>query len=144
MAAGVPLADFDEVTAAIAHWDEWCSVWSERAAVHETLGREALAAGFHLSAGRHLTRAALCYHFGKFLFVNDMAQLRESHRKSVECRNKALPFLRPYFPEAVTDSCLSATLLGTGQRPRDDERRPVGVVDDSAGNAPQEHRTQTR
>jgi hypothetical protein len=34
VAAGVPLSDFDEVTAQIDTWDDWCAVWSQRAAEH--------------------------------------------------------------------------------------------------------------
>ncbi|MGB5082647.1 MAG: alpha/beta fold hydrolase [Burkholderiales bacterium] len=95
VANGVPLVDFQEVTAACERWEDWCRAWSTRAAVHEELGNKALAAGFTLSAGEHFTRAAVCYHFGKFLFVNDIAQMKEAHRRAVECRNKALPHLRP-------------------------------------------------
>ena len=92
---GVPLTDFQEVTAGVARWEDWCSAWSARAAIHEELGNRALADGCKLSAGEHFTRAAVCYHFGKFLFVNDMAQHKAANRKAVECRNKALPLLDP-------------------------------------------------
>src|SRR6185369_17266761 len=95
VANGVPLTDFQEVTAGLERWDDWCAAWSARAAIHEELGGKALAEGFKLSAGEHWTRAALCYHFGKFLFVNDPVQMKAAHRKVVECRNKALPHLRP-------------------------------------------------
>jgi len=95
VANGVPLSDFQEVTAACERWEDWCRAWSARAAIHAELGNKALAGGFTISAGEHFTRAAVCYHFGKFLFVNDMAQLREAHRRAVECRNKALPYLQP-------------------------------------------------
>ena len=95
VANGVPLADFQEVTARIARWEDWCRAWSERAAVHETLGREALAQGCGLSAGEHLTTAAVCYHFAKFLFVNDMPQMRAAHVKAIACRNEALQHLQP-------------------------------------------------
>ncbi len=95
VANGVPLADFQEVTASIARWEDWCAAWSARAAIHADLGNKALAGGHTISAGEHFTRAAVCYHFGKFLFVNDMAQMREAHRRAVECRNKALPYLQP-------------------------------------------------
>src|SRR6266487_193629 len=63
--------------------------------VQKELGNKALAGGYTISAGEHFTRAAVCYHFGKFLFVNDMAQMKEAHRRAVECRNKALPHLQP-------------------------------------------------
>ncbi len=45
VANGVTLTDFEEVTASVASWDDWCAAWSRRAAVHEELGREALARG---------------------------------------------------------------------------------------------------
>src|SRR6185436_6615596 len=127
VSAGVPLADFDEVTAAITHWDEWCAVWSERAAVHETLGREALAAGFHLSAGGHLTRAALCYHFGKFMFVHKPDEMRRAHEKVVECRTLALPHLDPPG-ERVAIAYESAQLYGILRKPREFERSAVVIM----------------
>ena len=43
VANGVALTDFEEVTASITSWDDWCGAWSARAAVHEEMGREALA-----------------------------------------------------------------------------------------------------
>ncbi|MGE5098263.1 MAG: alpha/beta hydrolase family protein [Betaproteobacteria bacterium] len=92
---GVILADFQEVTRSIARWEDWCGAWSARAAVHEALGREALAEGHRLTAGEHLSRAAVYYHFAKFLFVHDPAQMRAAHAKAVECRQLALPHLRP-------------------------------------------------
>jgi len=60
VANGVPLTDFQEVTGGIERWADWCAAWCARAAVHERLGREALAAGTRLSAGEHLARAAVC------------------------------------------------------------------------------------
>ncbi len=95
VSSGVPLTDFQEVTAGIAHWDEWCAAWAKRAAIHEYLARQALAGGFRLSAGEHYTRAALCYHFGKFMFVHKYEEMRAAHQKVVECRNLALPYLQP-------------------------------------------------
>src|ERR1044071_9108263 len=95
VANGVPLADFQEVTASISHWEDWTAAWSARAAVHEEMGNKALAGGYNASAAADFTRAAVCYHFGKFLFVNDMAQMKEAHRRAVECRNKSLPHLDP-------------------------------------------------
>ena len=95
VANGVPLTDFQEVTAGLERWEDWCSAWCARAAQHETIGRKALAGGFRLSAAQHLTTAAVCYHFSKFVFVLDPAQMRAAHLKAVECRKLALPHLRP-------------------------------------------------
>jgi Esterase FrsA-like len=92
---GVLLADFQEVTQGIKQWEEWCSAWSERAAVHEALGRESLAGGYNISASEHLSRAAVYYHFAKFVFVHDIAQMRAAHQKAVACKQLALPHMRP-------------------------------------------------
>src|SRR5882672_6123340 len=92
---GVLLADFQEVTSGLERWDDWCRAWSARAAAHESLGREALAKGHGLTASEHLTRAGVYYHFAKFMFVNDMDQMRAAHAKAVECRQLALPHLQP-------------------------------------------------
>jgi len=124
---GVPLTDFQEVTASIERWEDWCSAWSKRAAIHEELGNAAHAEGFNLSAGEHWTRAAVCYHFGKFLFVNDMAQLRQAHAKAVECRNKALPCLRPPG-ERVAIPYEGTTLYGNLRKPVGGGKPPVVVM----------------
>jgi alpha-beta hydrolase superfamily lysophospholipase len=92
---GVPLTDFEEVTAGVERWEDWCRAWSARGAIHEEIGKQVLAEGHRLSAGEHLTRAAVCYHFSKFVFVVDYEQMKAAHRKAVECRNLALPLLDP-------------------------------------------------
>jgi len=95
VANGVTLTDFEEVTASISAWEEWCSAWSARAALHEAAGRDALAHGKLLTAGEHLQRAGVYYHFAKFLFVHDIPQMRAAHQKAVALRTLALPHLRP-------------------------------------------------
>ena len=132
VANGVPLTDFEEVTHSVERWEDWCSAWSARAAVHEEMGVKALAEGFLLSAGAHFTRAAVCYHFGKFLFVNDLAQMQQAHRKAVECRNLALPLLRPPG-ERVAIPYEGKQLYGNLRRPSSaappsDAGRPPVVV----------------
>ncbi|MGZ8230107.1 MAG: hypothetical protein ACXW2A_09785, partial [Burkholderiales bacterium] len=92
---GVNASDFMDVTRSIEHWDDWCDAWSARAAIHEALGRDALAAQNLVSAAEHLCRAAVTYHFAKYLFVKDMAQHRAAHRKAVECHTLALPHMDP-------------------------------------------------
>ncbi len=127
VANGVPLADFEEVTAGVQRWEDWCRAWSARAAVHEKLATEALEAGFKLSAGEHYTRAAVCYHFGKFLFVNDMAQMKRAHAKAIECRNRALPLLVPPG-ERVAIPYEGKHLYGNLRKPTGIARPPVVVM----------------
>src|SRR5262249_37806430 len=92
---GVTAGDFERITGGLAAWDDWCAAWSGVAAEHEQLGRDALAAGRDMSAGAHLSQAAVYYHFAKFLFVSDPGQMRAAHLRAVACLTDALPFLDP-------------------------------------------------
>jgi dienelactone hydrolase len=127
VANGVPLVDFQEVTGSCSRWEDWCAAWSARAAIHEELGNKALAEGCTISAAEHLTRAAVCYHFGKFLFVNDLAQMKRAHMKAVECRNRALPHLQPPG-ERVAIPYEGKRLYGNLRKPVGVERPPVVVM----------------
>ena len=124
---GVPLTDFEEVTAGVERWEDWCRAWSARAAVHEELGRKSLADGYRRSAGDHLTRAAVCYHFSKFVFVIDYEQMKAAHRKAVECRNLALPLLDPPG-ERVAIPYEGRQLYGNLRKPRGVAKPPVLVM----------------
>lgn len=124
---GVLLADFQDVTAGIDRWEDWCAAWSSRAAVHESLGHEALAQGYSLSAGEHLSRAAVYYHFAKFVFVHDLDQMRAAHMKAVECRGLALPHLSPPGVR-VEIPYESGHLAGILRRPGGDARPPVVIM----------------
>ena len=127
VASGVPLADFEEVTRGISRWDEWCAAWSARGAVHEELGRKALADGYGISAAGHLTRAALCYHFGKFMFVHAPEEAQAAHLKTVECRHLALPHLDPPG-ERVEIPFEGKTLYGILRKPAGAVKPPVIVL----------------
>jgi 2,6-dihydroxypseudooxynicotine hydrolase len=127
VANGVPLADFQEVTASIARWEDWCKAWSARAAIHEEMGEKALAEGQRISAGAHFTRAAVCYHFGKFLFVNNLAQMKKAHARAVACRNKALPLIDPPG-ERVAIPYEGKLLYGNLRKPYTAQKPPVVVM----------------
>ena len=127
VANGVPLTDFQEVTASISAWDDWCDAWSARAAIHEAMGREAVGNGFLKSAAEHLTTASVCYHFGKFLFVHDEARMRTAHEKSVDCYRTALPWKRPPG-ERVEIPYAGTTLKGVLRKPEAAGRPPVLVM----------------
>jgi 2,6-dihydroxypseudooxynicotine hydrolase len=114
---GVLLADFEEVTASLDKWEDWCAAWSKRAALHEALGRESLKEKFKLTAGEHLVRAAIYYHFAKFVFVQDPAQMRAAHMKAVGCYKDALPLIRPpgeYVEIPFEGKKLKGVLRGKG------------------------------
>lgn len=124
---GVPLADFEEVTSSIERWEDWCSAWCQRAARHEALGRKAMEDGFGFSAGEHLTRAAVCYHFAKFVYVIDYEQMKAAHAKAVQCRNLALPNLRPPG-ERVQIPYEGRHLAGVLRKPPTGNKLPLVVM----------------
>ena len=127
VANGVALTDFEEVIGAVGKWDDWCRAWSDKAAVHEAMGREALAANKLLSAGEHLQRAGVYYHFAKFLFVHDVAQMKAAHVKAVECRRLALPHLAPPG-ERVTIPFEGRQLYGILREPVGAAHPPVMIM----------------
>jgi 2,6-dihydroxypseudooxynicotine hydrolase len=127
VANGVSLTDFEEVTASLASWDDWCRAWSARAELHEALGRESLARKRFLTAGEHLQRAGVYYHFAKFLFVHDMPQMRAAHEKAIACRSLALPYLRPPG-ERVEIRYQGRSLAGILRKPDEVERPPVVIM----------------
>lgn len=94
-ANGVPAADFERVMAGLESWSDWCSTWSAAAAPYEALGNEALAARRFRSAGAHFSTASIFYHFAKFVFVQDLDQMRTAHESAVRSLNLALPYLDP-------------------------------------------------
>jgi 2,6-dihydroxypseudooxynicotine hydrolase len=127
VANGVTLTDFQEVTASLSSYDEWCKAWSARAAIHEQMGREQLAAKHFLTAGEALQRAGVYYHFASFLFVHDIAQMKAAHKKQIECRQAALPHLRPPG-ERVEIPYQGKFLAGILRKPDGVERPPVVVM----------------
>jgi len=127
VANGVALTDFEEVTASVGSWNDWCRAWSEKAAVHEAMGREALSSRKLISAGEHLQRAGVYYHFGKFLFVHDLPQMKIAHMKAVACRNLALPHLNPPG-ERVAIPYEGKALYGILRKPIGVARPPVLIM----------------
>ena len=127
VANGIALTDFQEVSGSVERWEDWCAAWCRRASLHEKLGRKALADGFGPSAGEHLTRAAVCYHFAKFVFVADTGQMRAAHLKAVECRDLALPHLQP-SGERVMIPYEGGHLAGILRKPAGVDRPPVVVM----------------
>jgi dipeptidyl aminopeptidase/acylaminoacyl peptidase len=124
---GVAASDFDDVVNSLERWDDWCRAWSERASVHEALGRDALREGHFHSAAEHLSRAAVTYHFAKYLFVQDMQQLRAAHAKAVTSLDLALPYLDPPG-ERVLIPYEGKQLVGTFRRPVGVTRPPIVIM----------------
>lgn len=78
VAQGVELSDFQRTLARITTWGEWCREWGITATEHERHAEEAERKGRRLTAAQAWIRAGLCWHFGKFVFMEDLEQLRHA------------------------------------------------------------------
>jgi dipeptidyl aminopeptidase/acylaminoacyl peptidase len=137
---GVTASDFARITASIASWDQWCETWSGAASEHEELGREALDEGRWRSAGAHLAQAAVYYHFAKFLFVDDLDQMRRSHAAAVRCLDDALPHLDPPG-RRVEIPFEGSRLVGVLRLPAGDGPHPLVVLIPGLDSAKEEFGT---
>ena len=90
---GVDYNDFFRTTARIQKWDEWCREWVVTGDVHYELAQKDEAQGNTLSAGEAYISAALCYHFGKFVFQDFHDEYMSASQKAVEAFAKGLKLL---------------------------------------------------
>lgn len=126
-AHGIATGDFAEVTRDLTSWDQWCAAWSRRGELHADLGAHAEAEGRVVSAAEHYVTGALCFHYGKFLFVHDAAQMRAAHERAVALHTRALPWLSPPG-ERVLIPFEGVTMAGVLRRPIGVERPPVVLL----------------
>jgi len=92
---GTDYGDFTATLARITRWADWCREWGVTATRYEQLAEEAEDAGQRQTAAGAWQRAALAWHWGKFVFTDDPAQQRAAHERTVACFRRAAPALSP-------------------------------------------------
>ena len=118
---GVDYNDFFRTTARIQKWEEWCHEWVATGDVHYELAEKAETQGRVISAGEAYISAALCYHFGKFVFQDFHDEYMSASRRAVEAFAKGLKLLDP-TGERVEIPFDGATMVGTFRRPVDADK----------------------
>jgi 2,6-dihydroxypseudooxynicotine hydrolase len=121
---GVDPNDFQRVTAPLERWEEWLGAWTANGGLHAELAREAEARGRALTAGRAWVRAALSYHFAKFVWMVDMARHREASDRAITALREAHRLLDP-TAERLEIPFQGTTMVANLRRPRDAERPPL-------------------
>ena len=116
---GVDYNDFTNTTAKIERWEEWLDAWCVTGDMHADLAHEAESKGYILTAGEAWIRAALCYHFAKFVWMVDLNKYRATADKAVAALYAAHRHLDP------TSERIETTLDGVWMV--GNLRRPVGV-----------------
>ncbi|MFQ5611086.1 MAG: alpha/beta hydrolase family protein [Anaerolineae bacterium] len=124
---GVDYNDFTRTTRAIERWEEWLDAWCATGDVHADLARQAEANGRALSAGQAWVRAALCYHFAKFVWRVDPAKYRAAANKAVRSLYAAHRHLDP-TAERLEIPFEGATMVANLRRPAGHDRPPLAVL----------------
>jgi 2,6-dihydroxypseudooxynicotine hydrolase len=116
IANGVDYNDFVRVTSSLERWDQWLDAWCAAGDMHRLLAVEARDAGRMQSAGEAFLRAAVTYHFAKFVWVIDPAR----NRRVTEAAVRAL-----YDGHAILDPSAQRIEVPLGVA---NLRRPPGDV----------------
>ena len=80
-----------QLKAEITEWSGWCAAWSRRAAGHLIRGDEAAAAGHRETAASAYVTAGLFYHWGSFLFIDDLDEFRTALEAAQDSFTRAAP-----------------------------------------------------
>ena len=122
--AGVDANDFARTTARVERWEDWLDAWCETAEAHVDLAR---SAGGPQTAGEAWLRAAVCFHFGKFVWVLDAGRAREVADLAVEALYAAHRHLDP-TAERIEAPLGDGRVVGNLRRPAHAERPPLVLV----------------
>jgi 2,6-dihydroxypseudooxynicotine hydrolase len=124
---GVDYNDFIRTTGKIERWEQWLDAWCATGDVHAELACDAEAQGRSLTAGEAWVRAALCYHFAKFVWMVDMAKYRAAADKAVSSLYCAHKYLDP-TAERIDVPFDGALMVGNLRRPLGTTRAPLVLL----------------
>lgn len=92
---GVDYNDFVRTTSGLERWQDWLDAWCATGDMHAVLAQEAEDNGRSQTAGEAWVRAALSYHFAKFVWMVDMGKYRAAADKAVHSLYAAHKHLDP-------------------------------------------------
>jgi 2,6-dihydroxypseudooxynicotine hydrolase len=118
---GVDYNDFARTTARIERWDDWLDAWCQTAELHLRLAGEAEQAGRRRTAGEAFVRAALCFHFAKYVWVVDGERNRETTIRARDALDAAHRLLDP-TAERIEAPLDGSAVVGNLRRPAEPAR----------------------
>ena len=127
VANGTSYPDFQATMARIGRWDDWCREWGRTGQHYEELAETAEAAGRLVTAGEAWRRAALCWHWGKFVFTDHPQEQRAAHERTVACFRRGAATLSPPA-EPVRVPYAGTTLAGYLRVPPGRPQLPPVVI----------------
>lgn len=127
--SGITYSDATRVVENAGEWSNWCKAWSEEGAKHEAKGEELSAKKRYISAGEAYLRSALFYHFGQFMFFDDLGQKQAAAEKKVDVYRKAAPYLNPPAERLAVAYGRDGELHGYFRRaPKRLQENPVVII----------------
>jgi pimeloyl-ACP methyl ester carboxylesterase len=114
---GVDYGDFQRVTSSVTEWAEWLPAWVANGDMHAELARDAEGKGQALTAGEAWNRAALSYHFAKFVWMLDMERYADATHRSVDALRRAHAHLDPTAERIEIPFENGTQLVGNLRRP---------------------------
>ncbi|HZU40795.1 MAG TPA: alpha/beta fold hydrolase [Solirubrobacteraceae bacterium] len=128
IANGVDYNDFVRTTGSIERWDEWLGAWSATGDAHVELAEQARAAGHERSAGEAFLRAAVSYHFAKFVWVIDAAANRRTTERAVRALYAAHALLDPSAERVEAELAGGGRVVANLRRPASTAPVPLVVL----------------
>ncbi len=125
-ANGTDYADVQATLGRIERWQDWCREWGATARGYEAIAERAEAAGLAETAGEAWRRAALCWHWGKFVFTEDPLQQRAAHDRAVDCYRRGARSLDP--PARLVEVPYRGRALAAYLRVPEGAVRPPAVI----------------
>ncbi|MGH9089064.1 MAG: alpha/beta hydrolase family protein [Acidimicrobiales bacterium] len=92
---GTDYLDFERTLARVSRWEDWCREWGKTAEEYEVLAQRAEESGTIVTARDAWRRAAMCWHWGKFVFMVDPDQQRAASDRTVADYAKGAAGLAP-------------------------------------------------
>jgi 2,6-dihydroxypseudooxynicotine hydrolase len=121
-ANGTDYADVDATLRRITSWDDWTSQWAVTAQRYEDIATQADREQRQVTASEAWRRAALCWHWAKFVLPGE----RAAHDRTVDCFRRGAAGLEP--PAERVEIPYQATRLAAYLRRPAGTRRPPAVI----------------
>lgn len=125
--AGVDYNDFLRTIERIDDWEGWLDAWVALGDEHAGYAREAEAAARARTAGEAWARAAVAYHFAKFVWVLDEGRARAASDSAIDALRSAHRLLDP-TAERIEIPFEGSRLVANLRRPEGNGRPPFVVL----------------
>ena len=124
---GVDYGDVLRLTEAIEAWEDWLPRWQELGMEWEVRAGEWESSGRAASAGSAWQRAALGFHFARFLSVEDEQAYLAASERAVAAHQHALRLLDP-SAERIETALGPARMAGVLRRPAGVQQPPLVIL----------------